>query len=96
MAFRIINEFSHSLPERPGSCAKKLTWYLAVDTRAWLRKHIVVKVAEDYVNIFEMSNGMPAEIGTIEIVWFRSWSESKAFDEFWALHDRAKREGTLL
>lgn len=96
MAYRILNEFTQKLPKMGGSCAEKQTIFLAVDTRAWFRKHLVVRVFEDYTNLLEMSYGLPGEVGMIEVVYFRSWSKSKAFDEFWALHDRAKREGSLL
>lgn len=96
MAYRILMEFSRVVPKTPGSHATQITYFLAVDTRAWLRKHVVVRVYEDYTNLFEMSNGEEPQIGLIEDIHFRSWSESRAFDEFWALHERADREGCLL
>jgi len=96
MAYRILMEFSQKIAKSPGSHATQITYYLAVDTRAWLRKHVVLRVYEDYTNLFEMSNGHVPQIGLIEDTWFRSWSESRAFDEFWALQDRAEREGSLL
>jgi len=96
MAYRILMEFTQKIAKRPGSHATQITYYLAVDTRAWLRKHVVVRVYEDYTNLFEMSYGLPGEVGIIEDIYFRSWSESRAFDEYWALYDRAFKEGAII
>ena len=96
MAYRILMEFSKKIAKHPGSCTTKITYFLAVDTRAWVRKYVVVRVYEDYTNTFEMSYGLPGEVGIIEDIYFRSWSKSRAFDEYWALYERAYREGSIL
>lgn len=94
----ILASFKCKVDKKPGCAATEITFMLCKSKKSWLnfRPYYIQTMFEDYTNLFEMSNGMPGEIGTIfqTVKRFRKFED--ALEEWESRKTLAKLAGQLV
>ena len=80
----ILADFTARIDRLPGSACTEITFVLRKQTFffGWFSKYTIERSYQDYINMKDMSYGMPGVIGSHRDVYATFWSGNKALDEF--------------
>ncbi len=80
----ILADFTARIDRHPGSACTEITFVLRKQTFffGWFSKYTIERSFQDYINMEDMSYGMPGVIGSHRDTYATFWSGFRALDAF--------------